>query len=96
MGENGIIRAADQHACGECTQEYKKTSDEVFDDPAAVVGMDATDDNIPAMASNHEEVQADIQIPVTADDEMDVYAISNIKNIKMVVLDGVVMGPQVK
>ena len=65
----------------------------VFDDPAAVVGMDATDDNIPAMASNHNEVQVDLpQIPVTADDEMDVDAI---RNIKMVVLDGVVMGPQV-
>ena len=93
LGENGIIRAADQHACGECTQEYKKTSDVVFDDPAAVVGMDATDDNIPAMTLNHEEVQVDLpQIPVNADDEMDVDAI---RNIKMVVLDGVVMGPQV-
>jgi hypothetical protein len=68
LGENGIIRAADQHACDECTQKYKKTSDVVFDDPAAVVGMDATDDNIPAMASNHEEVHVDLpQIPVTAD-----------------------------
>lgn len=93
LGENGIIRAADQHACAECTQEYKKTSDVVFDDPAAVVGMDATDDNIPAMASNIEEVQVNLpQIPVTADDEMDV---DDIPNIKMVVLDGVVMGPQV-
>ena len=83
----------DQHVCDECTQEYKKTSDVVFDDPAAVVGMDATDDNIPAMPSNHEEVQVDLpQIPVTTDDEMDVDAI---RNIKMVVLDGVVMGPQV-
>jgi hypothetical protein len=93
LGENGIIRAADQHACAECTQKYKKTSDVVFDDPAAVVGMDATDENIPAMASNHEEVQVDLpQIPDTIDDEMDVDAIPN---IKMVVLDGVVMGPQV-
>ena len=76
LGKNGIIRAADQHACDECTQEYKQTSDVVFDDPAVVVGMDATDDNIPAMASNHNEVQVDLpQIPVTADDEMDVDAI---------------------
>jgi hypothetical protein len=93
LGENGIIRAADQHACTECTQKYKKTSDVVFNDPAAVVGMDATDDNIPAMALNHEEVQFDLpQTPVTADNEMDV---DDIPNIKMVVLDGVVMGPQV-
>jgi hypothetical protein len=92
LGENGIIRAADQHACAECTQEYKKTSDVVFDDPAAVVGMDATDDNIPAMASNY-EVQVDLpHIPGTVDDKMDGDATLN---IKMVVLDGVVMGPQV-
>ena len=76
MGEDGIIRAADQHACDECTQKYKKTSDVVFDNPAAVVGMDATDDNIPAMELNHEEVQVGLpQIPVTAEDEMDVDAI---------------------
>ena len=48
----------------------------VFDDPAAVVGMDATDDNIPAMELNYEEVQVGLaQIPVTAEDEMDVDAI---------------------
>jgi CxC5 like cysteine cluster associated with KDZ transposases len=93
LGENGIIRAADQHACDECTQKYKKTSDVVFDDPAAVVGMDATDDNIPAMASNNEEVQVDVpQISVTSDEEMDIDAI---RYIKMAVMDGVVMGPQV-
>ena len=30
LGENGIIRAADQHACAEYTQEYKKTSDVIL------------------------------------------------------------------
>jgi len=40
LGEQGIIRAADQHACSECTQPYKKTSDAVMNDPAAVVGVD--------------------------------------------------------
>jgi len=93
LGENGIIRAADQHACAECTQEYKKTSEVVFDDPAAVIGIDATDENIPAMASNHEEVLVDLpQNPVTAEEGIDVDAI---RNIKMAVMDGVVMGPQV-
>jgi len=91
LGENGIIRAADKHACAECTQEHKKTSDVVFNNPAAVVGMDATDDNIPTIGSDHEEPQVDLP-QVTSDDEMDVDAI---QDIKMVVLDGVVMGPQV-
>jgi hypothetical protein len=91
LGENGIIRAADGHACGECTQKRKDTSDVVFNDPAAVVGVDATDDNIPAMAAPPEAMEVDIP-PVTSDDEMDV---DTAPNIKMVVLDGVVMGPQV-
>ena len=41
LGENGIIRAADKHACKECTQPYKKTADIITgDDPAALVGVD--------------------------------------------------------
>ena len=34
LGENGIICAADKHACSECTQEYKRTADIITgDDP---------------------------------------------------------------
>jgi hypothetical protein len=91
LGENGMIRAADRHACPECTQKRNKTSNVVFDDPAAVVGMDATDDNIPAMTLTHEEMEIDLP-QITSDDNMD---IDTIQNITMVVLDGVVMGPQV-
>ena len=41
MGENGLIRAADQHTCQECTQPYKRTAYIITgDDPAALVGMD--------------------------------------------------------
>jgi hypothetical protein len=91
LGEDGIVRAADKHACEECTQKRKDTSDVVFNDPAAVVGVDATDDNIPAMAVAHEEMEVDAP-QVTSDNEMDV---DDTSNIKMVVLDGIVMGPQV-
>ncbi len=76
LGENGIIRVADKHACAECTQEHNQTSNVVFDNPAAVVGIDATDDDIPAITSTHKEMEVD-----------------TIQNIKMVVLDGVVIGP---
>jgi len=31
LGENGIIRAADKHACAECTQKHNKTSNVVFE-----------------------------------------------------------------
>ncbi|KAF8801340.1 hypothetical protein BYT27DRAFT_7115305 [Phlegmacium glaucopus] len=41
LGENGLIRAADQHSCTQCTQKYKATSDIINGaDPAAVVGVD--------------------------------------------------------
>ena len=40
LGEQEIIRAADQHACSECIQPYKRTSDAIMNDPAAVIGVD--------------------------------------------------------
>ena len=92
LGEDGIVRAAEEHACEECTQKRKDTSDVVFNDPAAVVGVDATDDNIPALAVAPEVMQVDPP-EVTSDDEMSVDG--DTPNIKMVVLDGIVMGPQV-
>ena len=46
LGENGIIWAADQHACSECSQPYKKTSDAVSNDPTSVIGVNENQ-NIP-------------------------------------------------
>ena len=93
MGENGIIRAADEHACAECTQKRKDTSDVVFNNPAAVVGVDATDDDVPDLEAPPEGMEVDVPpLAVTSDDEMNV---DTTQYIKMVVLDGIVMGPQV-
>ena len=91
LGEDGIIRASEGHACDECTQKHKDTSDVVFNNPAAVVGVDATDDDIPALAAAPEEMEVDAP-QVTPDEDMDP---DDIPNIKMVVVDGIVMGPQV-
>ena len=91
LGEDGIIRASEKHACDECTQKHKATSDVVFNNPAAVVGVDATDDDIPALEVAPEEMDIDApQMPLN--DEMDT---DDIPNVRMVVLDGIVMGPQV-
>jgi hypothetical protein len=58
LGEKGIIRASDQHACSECSQPYKRTSDAVLNDPAAVVGVDENQ-NVPQLAGATEvQVQA--------------------------------------
>ena len=49
LGENGIIHAANQHTCQECTQPYKRTADMITgDDPAALVGIDENHD-VPAL-----------------------------------------------
>lgn len=88
LGEGGIIRAADKHTCEECTQDYKKHSEVVFNNPAAVVGIDATGDNIPALEAVGEETEVDLP-EVAPNDEIAG------RTVNMVVLDGVVMGPQV-
>ena len=84
LGENGIIRAANTHACDECSDVV----DVVFDDPAAVVGVDATNNDMPALVTVNEEPEVDLH----EGDEMD---IDNICDTTLVTLDGVVMGPQV-
>jgi hypothetical protein len=76
LGENGIICAANKHACDECTQKHRNTSDVVdvvFDDPAAVVGVDETDDDIPAFVTDHEDPEVDLH----EGDEMDVLLLSS-------------------
>jgi hypothetical protein len=59
LGENGIICAADQHTCGECTQPYKKTADIITgDDPAALVGIDENR-NVPALVGEDADLAAE-------------------------------------
>ena len=91
LNEDVIIRASEDHACNECTEKCKDTSDVVFNNPAAVVRVDATDEDIPALAKPPEDVEVDAP-QVSSDDEMDT---DDITNIKRVILDGIVMGPQV-
>ncbi len=41
LGDNGVIKCAQNHSCSECTHEYKETADRITgDDPAAVLGVD--------------------------------------------------------
>jgi len=94
LGEQGIIRAADQHACGECTQPYKESSDAVMDDPAAVVGVDENQ-NIPPLAENNRVSPQPLTAPPISQDNSDNAMDIDRRNVTMVVLDGVVMGPTV-
>lgn len=91
MGEDGIIRAADHHACGECTQEYRKSSAAVFDNPAAVVGIDENH-IVPPLAENIEQPIS----PISVDGSNNAMDLDPEKMwTTMRVLDGVVMGPNV-
>ena len=59
LGENGLICAADQHTCQECTQPYKRTPDIITgDDPAALVGMDKNQ-NVPAYVGENADLAAE-------------------------------------
>ena len=88
LGENGGIRLSNGHACSECTQDYKATANFVpqNNDPAALLGVDENR-IVPALANENAEIA---NVP----DET-INAISPITDapIKMVVMDGVVMGP---
>ena len=102
LGENGIIRASDMHACSECTHVYKRTPDILTgDDPAAVAGNDENrvvpplvgeDAALSANDAVHARQNAQNHQATTGqDNEMDV----NHAPVKMVILDGLVIGPVV-
>ena len=45
LGEEGLIRSANNHQCSECTHPYKRTADTIPEiDPAGVVGVDENRD----------------------------------------------------
>ena len=92
LGEKGIIRASDQHACSECSQPYKNTSDAVSNDPTAVIGVDEI--QIVPQLAEAAEVQAQPQPGSISDHSDNAMNVDN-KNVTMVVLDGIVMGPTV-
>ncbi|KAF8995321.1 hypothetical protein BDQ17DRAFT_1250873, partial [Cyathus striatus] len=49
LGEEGIIRSAENHYCSECAQRYRANADIITpDDPAAVAQVDENQ-NIPAL-----------------------------------------------
>ena len=91
LGENGVIRAADQHSCTQCTQKYKATSDIINGaDPAAVVGVDENRTVPPILHPNPESSTSNI----AQRENMQTDVTDNEALVKMVVMDGIVMGPQ--
>jgi hypothetical protein len=99
LGEKGHIRAAHAHECSECTQTYKAIADSLLtgEDPAALVGEDENRP-VPALvgegadlaAADAAQAQSDAQQNQAASD-MNID--ENVAPVKMIVMDGIVMGP---
>ena len=99
--KDGMIRAADQHSCSECTHQYKGTSDVITGgDLAATVGVDENTP-VPAFVVNEgdrtlenegqeQDITGNTQSPQDGDN-MDI----DYSPVKLVVMDGIVMGPNV-
>ena len=102
MGNTGIIEPGREHSCSQCTQPYKQTADFIVnEDPAAVIGADENG-TVPALTGEYADLSAqeatrerqaarNRAISSDTDDEMDVDA----DDVKMVVVDGVVIAPTV-
>ena len=95
LGENGIIRSADNHFCPECTHDYKPTADQITGDE----GIDENQ-NVPALngpdtdlaAKNAAQARLDAENAMSVDSSSSSTAAAP---VKMVVMDGIVMGPTV-
>ena len=102
LGENGIIRAADKHACKECTQPYKRTADIITgDDPAALVGVDENR-AVPELLREDADLAAEAAEQArrnaleTANQEMDIdNSPANASYTTMAVVDGIVISSSV-
>ncbi|KAM6493446.1 hypothetical protein JOM56_011580 [Amanita muscaria] len=79
LGENGILRSADQHECSECTHKYKRASDVIPD----------ANGNVSDMVGMEERI---IDVEGQAEAEQDVDEEDEAAQVKMVVVDGIVMG----
>jgi len=94
-GERGSIWAAENHHCAECTQPYKSSADCIsFYTPAVTIGMD---ENTPVPAlevdTNHIQ-QAQSSQPGQNTGSTPSSSTSH-ADVRLVVLDGIVMGPNV-
>lgn len=88
LGQNGIIQAAKEYHCSECTHVYKRPSDiRASADPTATLGDDnalTRQNTHPSMgqSSSIESERIDVDSPIARD-------------VTMAVVDGIVFGPPV-
>jgi hypothetical protein len=78
LGINGVIKSADQHSCSECTQKYRSTADRIGEANANEADIVGMEDRNIVIEEGREEANDD-------DEE-------EAAPVKMVVLDGIIMG----
>ena len=103
LGQGGLIEGARNHSCTECTQPFKEVADHITgDDPAAVLGIDENravplpnnPDDVVRAQEDAAQARAQAEVALMRDDDDVVMDVDNEDVVKMVVLDGIVMGPQ--
>ncbi|KAF8993375.1 hypothetical protein BDQ17DRAFT_1252964, partial [Cyathus striatus] len=88
LGQNGLIGQSLDHSCNECTHPYKATADFITPaDDAAVVGIDENR-AVPPLQQNAENTELQ-----NIDNNTMETGNSVEPDVKMVVIDGIVMGP---
>jgi hypothetical protein len=93
LGEDGMIRSAEGHACSECTHKHKKDADVLPQiDPAGVVGVDENR-NVPAYAGDDIDTQ-DSANDAGGQPEHNAMNVDEPEHadVHMIVMDGIVMG----
>jgi hypothetical protein len=109
LGGNGVITAAENHSCSECTQEYKQHVD-IIPATAATAATAATIATIATTATTATAATAAAAVSAVgelADEPMDDEPVegldvaverkaANKPIVTMAVLDGIVMGPSVR
>jgi hypothetical protein len=97
LGEKGVIRSVENHFCSDCTHDYKHTADIITDDTAALVGVDENR-NVPVLTGDDADlaVQDAAQARLDAENAIDIDQTpspSEATPLKLVVIDGIMMGP---
>ncbi|KAF9492242.1 hypothetical protein BDN71DRAFT_1509604 [Pleurotus eryngii] len=98
LGDNGVIHSAEGHSCNECCHAFKDVADVIPrqpNDPAAVVGYDENH-AVPDYAGEPVDpnaMEVDNQ-PAAVVQPTGPVTLGNHGEVRMIVIDGIVMGPQ--
>jgi hypothetical protein len=100
LGDKGYIQASHTHECSECTQPYKAIADSLLtgEDPAALVGENENR-HVPTLLGEGADLaaadaaQARLNAQQQNQPASDMNIDENVAHVKMIVMDGIVMGP---